>query len=416
MDNTSQSSSRPALPLWKKVLYSLISVVFVCLCIAVVAEVGLRVAVLLVPSFRSAPFRQYDPVLGESLIPNVSVVHSRGCFRGLVVTNQWGARDRERTIEKNPGEYRIALVGDSVVEGAQVLPDQVMNIQMEKMLAASGRKNVEVMAFGIAGIGTTQELLMYEEKVRQFHPDLVVLVFVDNDPMNNSSIIQPSVYGIHTWYCPYYNLGANGSLVFQPVQVRMFNGLRTFLDRHLLVSYYVEHIWDRVNIGNGTWEGMPLEWGVYGNPPDAQWAQAWVITGKVLKKMQDTVEADGSKFIVIKTPSFADIATDWHERLAKAVRRIPPNFDAFSMQERLQEISDREHIPIEFLAPDMQAYRDAHHLKFPYFSWTCETHYAPLGHTVVAEAIIRKLDEHHLLPPPDSAPTAETSAEPAATQ
>jgi hypothetical protein len=413
MDKISYSSSRPALPVWKKAIYGLISTIFVLLCLAVVAEVGLRVAVLLVPSFRSAPFRQYDPVLGESLIPDVSVIHSRGCFRGLVVTNKWGARDRERTIEKKPGEYRIALVGDSIVEAAQVLPDQVMNIQMEKMLAASGRKNVEVMAFGIAGIGTTQELLMYEEKVRQFHPDLVVLVFVDNDPMNNSSIIQPSVYGIHSWYCPYYNLGPNGTLVFQPVQKRWFNGARTFLERHSLVTYYLEHIWERVDVGNGKWEGLPLEWGVYGNPPDAEWTQAWTITEKVLKKMQDTVEADGSKFIVISTPGFADIATDWRERFTKALGPPPPNFDASAMQKHLQGIAQRQQIPIEFLAPDMQAYRDAHHLKFPYFSWTCETHYAPLGHTVVAESIIKKLEEHHLLPPPDSAPTP---AEPAATQ
>jgi hypothetical protein len=416
MGNMSRPSPGSSLPVWKKAVYGLISTVFVLVCLSVVAEVGLRVAVLLVPSFRSAPFRQYDPVLGESLIPNVSVIHSRGCFRGLVVTNQWGARDRERTIEKKPGEFRIALVGDSVVEAAQVLPDQVMNIQMEKMLAASGRTNVEVMAFGIAGIGTTQELLMYEEKVRQFHPDVVVLVFVDNDPMNNSSTIQPRVYGIHTWYCPYYNLGPNGELVFQPVQTRWFNGPRAFLERHSLVTYYLEHIWERVNIGNGTWEGIPLEWGVYGNPPDEEWSESWQVTEKVMKKLQDAVEADGSKFIVIKTPGFADIATDWHERLTKALGPIPPNFDAFSMQKHLQDIADRQHIALEFLAPDMQAYRDAHHLKFPYFSWTCETHYAPLGHEVVAKAIIKKLDEHHLLPTPDSAPSSEPSAEPAATQ
>ena len=76
---------------------------------------------------------------------------------------------------------------------------------------------------------------MYKDRIRQFHPDLVVLTVSDNDVMNNSSTIQPKSYGIHTWYSPYYNLDANGQLVFQPVQHRPLNGLSHVL-RAPLVS------------------------------------------------------------------------------------------------------------------------------------------------------------------------------------
>src|SRR5207249_3737735 len=110
-----------------------------------------------------------------------------------VVTNQWGMRDRERKLQKDPHSFRIALIGDSVVEAVHVKPDEVMNIRLEQLAHQQGYDNVEVMAFGVEGIGTSQELLLYQEKVRQFHPDLVMLLFIGNDVMNNSSVIQPKV-------------------------------------------------------------------------------------------------------------------------------------------------------------------------------------------------------------------------------
>ncbi len=402
MEKAGPGSPELNLPLWKKLIYGLISTVIVLFFLAILGELALRVVVVFVPSFRSSPFRQYDPVLGESLIPNIHVIHSRGCFSGTVVTNRWGMRDRDRNLEKPPGEYRIALLGDSIVEAAQVQPDEVVNIRLEKLLADGGRKNTEVPAFGIAGIGTTQELLLYQTKVRQFHPDLVVLSFVDNDLMNNSSTLQPRIYGIHTWYAPYYNLGPDGKLVFQPVEGRLFNGLQAFLERHSLLTYYIEHAWQRVDIGDGKWENLPLEWGEYGDPPDKEWSDAWTVTGKTLKMLQQAVEADGSKFIVLKIPGFYDISPDWQERFKKEVGNIPPNMNVFSLEARLKEVGQRENIPVDFLGPYMRAYRESHNLQHPYFSFTCETHYSALGNEVEAEAIYQKLLEHNLLPPPDS--------------
>ncbi len=121
--------------------------------------------------------------------------------------NRWGMRDRDRSLEKQPGQFRIALLGDSAIEGVHVKPDEVVNIKMEKLLAEKGYANAEVLNFGVAGIGTTQELLIYKERVRQFRPDLVILLFVGNDVMNNSSTLQPKAYGIHTWYAPYLRPG-----------------------------------------------------------------------------------------------------------------------------------------------------------------------------------------------------------------
>jgi len=91
----------------------------------------------------------------------------------------------------------------------------VMNIQMEKLLSRQGYHNVEVMNFGIGmASGRPRTCTSTKDRIRQFHPDLVLVTVSDNDVMNNSSTLQPKSYGIHTWYCPYYNLDANGRWFF----------------------------------------------------------------------------------------------------------------------------------------------------------------------------------------------------------
>ena len=382
----------------KQLIFRSISILLGLVLTFGMGEVFLRVAVHFAPSFKSSPFRQYDPVLGISLIPNKRVTHARGCFQGEVVTNRWGMRDRERSLEKPAGEFRIALLGDSSVEAVQVRPSEVMNIRMEKQLQDKGYRNIEVLAFGVEGIGTTQELLMYQERVRQFHPDLVIVLWVDNDVMNNSSAIQPKVYGIHTWYAPYYDLQPDGSLMLRPVESRPLNGLRSFFESHSLFVYYMERVWGRVAFREAKWQGIPLQWGGYGDPPDAEWERAWLISEKVLTRLATAVTSDNAKLVVMVPPVFAQTDPDWRARFTREVGRIPPSFNPDEMDKRLAEIGKRHNIDIEFLAPYMEAYRDAHKLQWPYFSFVCDPHYSALGHQVAAEAMVKNLEEHRLLP------------------
>jgi len=382
----------------RKVLLIILSNLLALCLLCVLGEAVLRVLTRLPGHYRSAPFRRYDPVLGLSLIPNMDVIHARGCFDGEVRTNHWGMRDRDRSLTKDQGGLRIALMGDSIVEGVHVKPGQVMNIQLERLLASQGYSNVEVLNFGLGSIGTTQEYLMYKGRVRQFHPDLVILMFSDNDVMNNSSTIQPEVYGIHTWFAPYYNLDPSGQLVFQPVEPRPFNKIRTFLEYHSVLTYYLARIWFRFNPTVYRWKGLRVEWGTYGDPLDPEWQNAWTVTEKVLTLFKRTVESDVSRFLVVVPPSFHDLDPDWRERFSKAEGKIPPEMKVATLAERLEAIARRNNISMTFLKPYFMAYRDSHNLKWPYFSLPCDPHYSPVGHEVMAEAILERLETGHLLP------------------
>jgi len=382
----------------KELLFRIISILFAFIVLACVGELGLRLLPL--GKYRSAPFRQYDPEIGLCLIPNKHVIHSRGCFQGEVSINRWGMRDRERTLQKSPVGFRIAMIGDSAVEAVQVKSDEVVNIRMEKLLRDVGYNNVEVMNFAVEGIGTTQELLLYKQKVRQFRPDLVLLMFtLDNDIVNNSSTLQPKMYGFHDWYCPYFDLAPDGNLVFKPVKRQHLEKLRSYLETHSVLFYYLERMWVRVDLPSYKWQGLPLYYGTYSDDPlDVAWGHAWQVTGKVLALMRDTVTADGAQFMVLAWPDSVDIDTEWRHRMITRYGTIPTSFNPSKPEQRLNEIGDRAHIPLVFLASYMQAYRDQHHMQWPYFSLTCDPHFGALGHEASAEAIVQILRERSLLP------------------
>jgi hypothetical protein len=222
--------------------------------------------------------------------------------------------------------------------------------------------------------------------------------------MNNSSTLQPKSYGIHTWYCPYYNLDSNGQLVFQPVQSRPLNGLVTFLERHSYLVYYVERVWYKADLPLYKWHGMPVYFGSYSDDPlDSEWQQAWTVTEKVMARMRDTVEADGAKFVVVPWSNFSDIDPDWRQRLTKQFGPLPNELAPAKLDQRLLQIAGRQKLTMESLTPYMQAYRDQHQLQWPYFSLTCDPHFSALGHQVAAGAMIDLLQRHQWLPAPGGA-------------
>ena len=108
----------------------------------------------------------------------------KGEFAGAALSvNRWGMRDRDRTLAKPPGTFRIALVGSSAVMGYGVGDDQTFANLLEEKLnsppGASGR-HAEVLNFGAGGFAPIHRRLQIERKVLQFRPDLI-LYFAHQD-------------------------------------------------------------------------------------------------------------------------------------------------------------------------------------------------------------------------------------------
>lgn len=114
-----------------------------------------------------------------------------------IAINSQGRRDREVSLKKPAGTYRIAILGDSVAFGERVEAKDDFATQVEWTLnARSSYPRYEVLNFSVPGYGTWQELSMLQEKALAYEPDLVILAFVMNDIFDNNQAGRQGYLGL----------------------------------------------------------------------------------------------------------------------------------------------------------------------------------------------------------------------------
>ncbi len=110
-----------------------------------------------------------DDMLRRVLAPSVSIQ-----YKGKpLTTNQWGMRDREYTLAKAPGAYRIALLGSSPIMGTGVGDDETFDHYLETRLGG-GERAYEVLNFGVESYTILQQVRLAETIVPRFAPDAVL--------------------------------------------------------------------------------------------------------------------------------------------------------------------------------------------------------------------------------------------------
>ncbi|MEL6343046.1 MAG: SGNH/GDSL hydrolase family protein [Myxococcota bacterium] len=88
---------------------------------------------------------------------------------------------RSGTVPLQPERIRIAMIGDSLVWGDLLAEADTLPAQLET------RMGVEVLNFGVTGYDTVQQAAWYRRHVRDFHPDVVVVVYCLNDTQIRSN-------------------------------------------------------------------------------------------------------------------------------------------------------------------------------------------------------------------------------------
>ena len=115
-----------------------------------------------------------DPNLGFVHEPNTSAF-----VMGVDVRiNSQGLRDREYSLAKPAGVYRILMLGDSTTLGWGVKAEETASKILERELGP----RFEVINAGVGNYGTVQEFTYYKTRGRLFRPDLVILQYFINDP------------------------------------------------------------------------------------------------------------------------------------------------------------------------------------------------------------------------------------------
>ena len=97
-----------------------------------------------------------------------------------------GLRDRE-IGRKQPGEFRVLLLGDSFTFGWGLEIDQTIGRQLEGMLMASNStRRFTVINAGVEGYGPWQERIRLHEIGFALEPDIVILQLYPGNDINNS--------------------------------------------------------------------------------------------------------------------------------------------------------------------------------------------------------------------------------------
>lgn len=122
-----------------------------------------------------------------NFIPNLNRVWT-GLGRPTIWNfNEMGYRERGIQLDKPSNIYRITFLGDSVVMGFGVeeyesLPRRLENA-LRPLSLKPGMVHFQVLDLGIQGFSSPQYLSVLKEDVTRMKPDLVIIGFYSNDPM-----------------------------------------------------------------------------------------------------------------------------------------------------------------------------------------------------------------------------------------
>ncbi|MBX9568899.1 MAG: SGNH/GDSL hydrolase family protein [Candidatus Obscuribacterales bacterium] len=123
--------------------------------------------------------RKDDPVLGFRHRPNKSVTWRREGFGKAAFTAD--GLFEEISAGAHPGIYRIAVFGDSMVEGLQEPQEQGFVKLLEKKMQGEVPGKLQIMNCGVFGYSTVQACLYADEIIDKYKPDLVLYGYDTRD-------------------------------------------------------------------------------------------------------------------------------------------------------------------------------------------------------------------------------------------
>lgn len=189
------SSSRASFPWLPLLVLVVAAVVFV----GIVAEIGLRIAELRASNLVGLRCVGAEHVLngqkglyildseaGYRMQPNACVRLKSTEYDGILKTNANGMVGPAVAASKDPGEFRIVVLGDSYTVGGQVPYEQTFPSLIEQRLHAAGWNQVRVIDAAVGGYTTYNEAGLLRENVALLQPDLVIVAaFLGNDVFEN---------------------------------------------------------------------------------------------------------------------------------------------------------------------------------------------------------------------------------------
>jgi lysophospholipase L1-like esterase len=331
------------------------------------AEAGFRVLDVM-PTHRDSlrGFYDHHPSLGWIGVPGYTARFRHDDFDVVIENDERGFRRAAVPFDGPDAAPRWAFLGDSFTWGWGVAQGEVFTDRLQQRLGSRAR----ILNYGVTAYGTGQERLLLEDVVLRDHPDEVVVMFFDNDPMD-------SVYP-KKGRRPYYALEDGRLRLHNRPVARPLVGPVDRLAQHSvvlsLVRQQLKRLEDRFEV-----EGR-----------QATAPEDWEVVAALLAEMQEVAAAarPPARLRVVYVPKSCDVlAAAGAPTPTAGICAGPPA----ESRARLAAICAGRGIPLldlsEAFAAAWRARRDAGTSGEPYY-FAHDGHWTALGHELAAERIL----------------------------
>lgn len=356
--------------------------IFIAPVISVVAT--LLLAELALAVFYPAPYAmernmyfEPDPYMGVRIKAN-----SKGSYYNDITanSNSHGHRDKDVSLLKPEGVYRVLIIGDSFSVGANVEEWEAYPGVLEEMLTQQLATEIEVINAGVGGYSPWQYAQYLEHYGLEFEPDLVVVgFFVGNDVIVDRFSLEQTQSAVM------------GRRVRRESSTGPLIKAKVFFYEYSHIARMYMNLGIPVNIDfrrQSCDDFIPIYINIQKNRLPVHLREmeetAAVVAAKNIDqilRMRDLAISSGSKFIVVMLPDENQLNPDLQKQVIETGKE---NAYDFSMpQGMLRAAFAAEDIPVIDLLSTFQ--------DDPRCLYMNETHWTPSGHKLAAQRIFDEL-------------------------
>lgn len=130
--------------------------------------------------FHSKRWQLQDTFLMFDLTPSLHLSYPSCWTRQMTFsTNSWGMRDREYTLAKQPGTFRIVISGQSHVMGNGVSDgetfEQLVEDRLNREFSCSKYRHFEILNLSADAYTLVQQLALIDQRGFRFAPDITIM-------------------------------------------------------------------------------------------------------------------------------------------------------------------------------------------------------------------------------------------------
>ncbi len=361
------------------------------------------------PGYMEKELYDCDPRVGAVQTPSNrgfwrGFAYPKAEFRNHIFINADGFRSSQDYGDIQGA--KVAVVGDSFVQGFQVREQDTFVKVAETALRGAGR-DVSVLNYGECGTGTALQSRIFEEYVLKRHPQVVVLSFYTNDLTDNA----PSYEHEQIFLVPHYTVTPSGEFILKDFQCegdvdeapkvalepkedkavwRAVSAITKVLDKarfSIGLRYLSEFLKDRFLPKYEYDPSLDVYKKVY--PPKLE--EALRFTLFLIEKMHQRCEKEGIKFLVmlIPSPEQANPAI-WRQYVRSRGGALPEeDFDLKNPQQELVKGLAARGIPVLDLGPHFIEQSRKETLYYPK-----DRHFNVNGHRLTGELLSERLRQY----------------------